>query len=62
MARVTLDDERVVAVRRGQRVAASAAADEVAALDESGALVGVLERRDGRFQPVVVLGPAGADG
>ena len=62
MARVTLDAERVLAVRRGQRVAASVADDEVAALDESGALVGVLERRDGRYQPVVVLGPAGADG
>lgn len=62
MARATLDAPGVTAVRRGQRVALDAADDEVAALDASGGLVAVLERRGDRYQPVVVLGPDGADG
>ncbi|HEV2427485.1 MAG TPA: tRNA pseudouridine(55) synthase TruB [Acidimicrobiales bacterium] len=62
MARVTLDDERVTAVRRGQRVDVDADAPEVAALDESGRLVAVLARRSDRYQPIVVLGVGARDG
>jgi len=62
LAHVTLGDDDVVRVRRGQRVALDAPADEVAALDGSGALVAVLARRGDLFQPELVLPDEHDDG
>ncbi len=54
---VILNDEQQRRVRMGQRLAleGSFAGDEVAAMDDAGALVGVLKRRDGSWQPELVL-------
>ncbi len=53
----TLDPEGLQRVSHGGSVAAAESlGDEVALVDEEGALVAVAEARDGRWQPVVVLG------
>jgi tRNA pseudouridine55 synthase len=57
LARVVLDADDERRMRQGQRVLAGSApdADEIAALDASGALIGVLGRRSGSWQPELVL-------
>ena len=54
---VRLDADGVARMRRGQRVALDGVGggDEIAAVDGAGALVGVLRRRAGTWQPEVVL-------
>jgi tRNA pseudouridine55 synthase len=57
---VTLSDEQVRAVRMGQRVTAAAdATDEIAALDGTGELVGILIRRGDSWKPELVLSVPG---
>jgi tRNA pseudouridine55 synthase len=56
LVHATLSDEQVRAMRMGQRVAVVAdAAEEIAALDASGALVGILVRRGETWKPELVL-------
>ena len=54
---VTLPDDQVRAVRMGQRVMldASFRDDEIAAIDATGELVGVLQRRQDSWKPELVL-------
>ena len=52
---VTLDDDQIRRIRHGQRLHVAARDVEVAALDESGALVAVLERRGEDYQPALVF-------
>ena len=54
---VTLPDDQVRAVRMGQRVTldASFRDDEIAAIDTTGELVGVLQRRQDSWKPELVL-------
>jgi tRNA pseudouridine55 synthase len=54
---VTLDDLQTRAVRMGQRVALSESYrdDEIAAMDEAGQLVGILQRRDKSWKPALIL-------
>ena len=52
---VTLDDDQIRRIRHGQRLRVAARDVEVAALDKSGALVAVLERRGEDYQPALVF-------
>lgn len=54
---VTLSDERMRAMRMGQRVALEQSFDgeEIAALDVDGELIGILQRRDDSWKPELVL-------
>jgi tRNA pseudouridine55 synthase len=58
---VTLDDDKIRAVRMGQRVklAEQYRDDEIAAMDASGELVGILQRRADSWKPALVLTAAG---
>ena len=51
----TLDADQVRQARHGQRLSVEARATEVAALDASGHLVAVLERRGESYQPALVF-------
>lgn len=53
-----LDAAETHAVRRGQRLAPTGAAGPVAALAPDGHVVALLDDRDGRARPVLVLDPA----
>ena len=55
LERVTLDAAHIEAARHGQRLEVLARAAEVAALDDTGALVAVLERRGDSYHPALVL-------
>ena len=58
---VTLDDGEVRAVRMGQRVklAEEYRDDEIAAMDATGELIGILQRRADSWKPALVLTAAG---
>ena len=58
---VTLDDATIRAVRMGQRVklAEEYRDDEIAAMDATGELVGILQRRSDSWKPALVLTAAG---
>jgi tRNA pseudouridine55 synthase len=60
LTHVTLSDEQVRAVRMGQRVTITAAVtEEIAAMDGSGDLVGILVRRGDSWKPELVLSMPG---
>jgi tRNA pseudouridine55 synthase len=60
LAHATLSDEQVRAVRMGQRVSiAAGTTDEIAAMDGSGELVGILVRRGESWKPELVLSMPG---
>jgi tRNA pseudouridine55 synthase len=58
---VTLDDDKIRAVRMGQRVklAEEYRDDEIAAMDATGELIGILQRRADSWKPALVLTAAG---
>lgn len=55
LAQVVVGGEDVRRLRLGQRVVLGVKVDEVAVLDEGGALVAIVERRGDTWQPSVVL-------
>lgn len=62
LAAVTVDAERCIALRRGQRAAAPEAPDgDVAVLADDGALLGVAVASGGWLRPSVVLHPGTGD-
>jgi tRNA U55 pseudouridine synthase TruB len=54
---VTLSDDQARAMRMGQRVTLTETLndDEIAAVDATGALIGILRRRDDSWKPELVL-------
>lgn len=55
LERVGLDATQIVAVRHGKRLDVTARDREVAAVDDAGELVAVLERRGDSYQPTLVF-------
>jgi len=61
LERATLTVEQVTRMRRGQRldIEQVVASDELAAFDGAGELVGILRRREGQWQPELVMASSG---